>query len=92
MAFIPKTAASPGVPLGPALQGANPNPTSLVVKKDTLLNTPRVLLESWHGWFLITRAESGAKVLPPQHLGELLPYVRGNNVFICELIHSLNKY
>ena len=27
-------------------------------------------------------------VLPPQ----LLPCVRGNNVFICELIHSLNKY
>ena len=31
-------------------------------------------------------------VLPPQHLGDLLPYVRGNNVFIYELIHSLNKY
>lgn len=54
VAFIPKTAASPGVPLGPALRGANPNPSSLVVKKHTLPNPPRVLLESWHEWFLIT--------------------------------------
>lgn len=88
--LCPQTSAFPGVPLASAIQGASQKPASLLMGRDTLphaLGAPGQLAGAFLNYPSGPQGQSSA--LPPQPLGELLPHVRGNNVFICWLIEQI---